>query len=223
MRHRAHRSVLDRLRPLARTRTALATAALLLAGLATGTALTAGGPAEKATTAGPAAPTGTGTSSDEPTPTITGSPGPDESPLASGSTIPPTGPTIRPAETPVPRSSEAGSSEPTPRVTPSPDVPDATATEAPTTEQPAQETPETTATTRSTNASRWVIGIGSDTEATYECSLDGGAYQPCGSTVTYDGLGKGTHSFAARATDGEGDTDPSPATLSAEIGPRGQG
>ena len=37
--------------------------------------------------------------------------------------------------------------------------------------------PETTAPTRSANASRWVVGVGSDTDATYECSLDGGAYQ----------------------------------------------
>jgi hypothetical protein len=223
MRHRAHRSILDRLRPLARTRGALATAALLLAGLATGTALTAGEPAEDAPAAGQAKPTDPGAPYDPATPTVTGSTGPDRSPKPSDETTPSASASLRPTQSPVSRSGGRGTSEPTPLETPSPDTPGAAPTQAPTSEEPAADAPETTATTRSANASRWVIGVGSDAEATYECSLDGGAYQPCGTTVTYDDLDRGTHSFAARAIDGDGDTDPSPATLTAEIGPRGQG
>ena len=223
MRHRAHRSILDRLRPLARTRGALATAALLLAGLATGTALTAGEPARDAPAAGQAQPTDPGAPYDPPTPTVTGSTGPERSPKPSGEATASSSPTLRPTQSPVSRSGGRGTAEATPLETPSRDTPSAAPTEVPTSEEPAADAPQTTATTRSTNASRWVIGIGSDSEATYECSLDGGAYQPCDPTVTYDDLDRGTHSFAARATDGDGDTDLSPATLTAEIGPRGQG
>jgi hypothetical protein len=82
--------------------------------------------------------------------------------------------------------------------------------------------PQTTATTRSTNGNRWTITVASDEDATFECSLDGGGYEPCGTAVTYSGLGKGTHTFAARATAG-GDTDPSPARLVEEIGGQGSG
>lgn len=227
MRHRAHRSVLDRLRPLARTRGAPATAALLLAGLVTVTALTAGGPTGDTPAAGPAQSTDLDAAADPPAPTLTGSTGPERNEQPSAELSPSSSPTLRstprPTQTTASRSGGRGADEPTPQEKPRRSTPTATPTEAPSAQEPAADLPQTTATTRSANASRWVIGISSDTEATYECSLDGGAYQPCGSTVTYDGLEKGTHSFAARATDDEGDTDPSPATLSAEIGPRGQG
>ena len=234
MRHRAHRSVLDRLRPRGRTRVALATATLLVAGAATGTALTAGGPAEDSPSAGQAQPTGPGAPYDPPTPTLTGSPGEDPSGLRSQQATPSpslspslsTGP--RPAQDRASRSGERGTDAPT-SLAPSPDAPaptltpKPTATAPPSSDAPAPDAPQTTATTRSANASRWVIGVAADTEATYECSLDGGVYQVCGSTVTYDDLDQGTHSFAARAIDSDGDTDPSPATLTAEIGPPGQG
>ena len=233
MRHRAHRSVFARLRPLVRTRGAIATAALLVVGVATGTALTAGGPAVDAPSAGQAQ-TGHGAAYDPPTPTLTGSPGEDPSGLPSEQAAPSpslslsTGP--RPAQDRASRSGERGTDAPTsstpssdvPAPTPTP-TPKPTATAQPSSDAPAPDAPQTTATTRSANASRWVIGVAADTEATYECSLDGGAYQACGSTVTYDDLDQGTHSFAARATDGDGDTDPSPATLTAEIGPPGKG
>lgn len=52
---------------------------------------------------------------------------------------------------------------------------------------------------------------------TFECSLDGQGYQPCGATVSYSRLGKGLHVFAARATDTDGDTDPTPVVLTTSV------
>jgi len=223
MRHRAHLSVFHRLLSRHRPRTVLATVALLAVGLVTGSVVTASGPPD-GTDRAIEAPSYPGASYDPPTPTVTGSSGPDRSERPSEEVTASPSPSMRPTQSPVSRSAERGTSEPTPEVTPSPEAPAATSgpTDAPTSEPPAADAPQTTATTRSANASRWVIGVASDTDATYQCSLDGGAYQSCDSTVTYDGLEKGTHTFAARATDADGDTDPSPATLTAEIGPRGQ-
>jgi hypothetical protein len=201
----------------------VAAVVLLVAGLVTTSVVTAFGPPD-GTDAAIEPPSYAGASYDPPTPSsgessqATPSETPSETPTTSS-------PTPRPTESQVSRGGDRVSQAPSPtttpvRETPTPDE-EPTATDAPTSSEPAPETPQTRATTRSTNASRWVIGVGSDTDATYECSLDGGAYQPCGSTVTYDDLEKGTHEFAARATDDAGSTDPSPATLTAEIGPPG--
>ena len=48
--------------------------------------------------------------------------------------------------------------------------------------------------------------------ATFECSLDGAAFEPCTSPKTYAGLTGGPHTFAVRASAG-GQTDPTPATF----------
>ncbi len=48
-------------------------------------------------------------------------------------------------------------------------------------------------------------------DVTLECSLDGGRFTTCASPNTYTGLAKGTHTFRVRATDGAGNSDPTPA------------
>jgi hypothetical protein len=48
--------------------------------------------------------------------------------------------------------------------------------------------------------------------AAYECSLDGVAFAACNATQSYQGLGDGAHTFAARAIDGAGNIDATPVT-----------
>jgi hypothetical protein len=50
-----------------------------------------------------------------------------------------------------------------------------------------------------------------DADATFECSLDGAAFQACPANPTLTGLADGTHSLAARGVDELGNTDASPA------------
>ena len=51
-----------------------------------------------------------------------------------------------------------------------------------------------------------------DPGASFECSLDGFAFQPCSSGVTYQDLGVGSHIFQVRASGPNSGTDSSPAT-----------
>jgi hypothetical protein len=69
----------------------------------------------------------------------------------------------------------------------------------------------------------------SATEAgtTFQCKLDGGAWESCTSGKTYSGLGTGPHTFLVRATDAAGNTDASEAvrawTVTAPTGGGDQG
>ncbi|MDQ3264414.1 MAG: Ig-like domain repeat protein [Myxococcota bacterium] len=52
---------------------------------------------------------------------------------------------------------------------------------------------------------------GEESTDTFECSLDGAAFAGCTSPVGVLGLDEGPHTFAVRATDQAGNTDPTPA------------
>lgn len=58
------------------------------------------------------------------------------------------------------------------------------------------------------------FGFGATEVSTFACSLDGAAWTPCTSPLTYDGLTAGSHSFRVRATDAAGNTDATPAQRS---------
>jgi hypothetical protein len=79
--------------------------------------------------------------------------------------------------------------------------------------------PETTITSGPANPSssaNATFGYSATEAATFECSLDGAAFAPCGGPgtawqITYTGLTNGTHTFAVRAIDAVRNTDPTPA------------
>jgi hypothetical protein len=48
----------------------------------------------------------------------------------------------------------------------------------------------------------------------FECRVDAAAFAACANPARYAGLTKGTHTFSARAIDGAGNVDPSPASRS---------
>ncbi len=48
----------------------------------------------------------------------------------------------------------------------------------------------------------------------FECNLDSSGFSPCVSPKDFTGLAEGSHTFEVRATDGMGNTDPTPAAYS---------
>lgn len=54
--------------------------------------------------------------------------------------------------------------------------------------------------------------VSNETGSTITCALDSGAFAACTSPKTYTKLRAGSHTFQARATDGVGHTDPTPAS-----------
>jgi hypothetical protein len=75
--------------------------------------------------------------------------------------------------------------------------------------------PETTVTSgpeATTTATTATLEFSADEGgATFECSLDGAAFEPCESPVELSDLELGPHTFAVRATDPSGNTDATPA------------
>lgn len=57
----------------------------------------------------------------------------------------------------------------------------------------------------------------SDPEASFECSLDGAAFEACDSPKRYSGLNDGQHTFRARAVDSVGNADATPSVRSWRI------
>lgn len=88
---------------------------------------------------------------------------------------------------------------------------------------PDLDAPETYASTVVTTPSSWQVQSSSDETATYECSLDGGAWQSCPARSRFSDLEPGQHTLAVRAVDASGNRDPSPAQLTFEARDKGHG
>jgi subtilisin-like proprotein convertase family protein len=58
-----------------------------------------------------------------------------------------------------------------------------------------------------------------DGGATFECRLEGAAYEPCGAAPTLAGLAFGSHTLSARAIDGSDNEDATPASYGWTIAP----
>ena len=56
------------------------------------------------------------------------------------------------------------------------------------------------------NSRTATFAFSADEPSSFECQLDGGSFQACGSPASYQGLGDGTHTFAVRPTDAVGNT-----------------
>lgn len=69
-----------------------------------------------------------------------------------------------------------------------------------------------TGTTPSTDATLTFSGSSYGKVASFECSLDAGAYAACSSPQSYTGLADGAHTFRVRAVSVEGARDPVPAS-----------
>jgi hypothetical protein len=130
-----------------------------------------------------------------------------------------------PSPSPVADPTEPATTTALPEPTATPDVGTATVSKAPTSKAPTssgpspvdENAPDTTASTRTVDSDSWTVAVSADEPASYECSLDGGSYQACSSTTTFNDLERGRHTLTTRATDDAGNTDPTPAELTTTV------
>lgn len=134
----------------------------------------------------------------EPTPTDRPTP-----PPTSQAASPPTSQAASPS--PRPSEGSGGSSGSTPAPSPETSAPE------------DDDAPETTASTASLDDGMWTVRSSADEPATFQCALDGGGYDGCASTTTFDDLDNGRHSLLVRAVDRAGNVDPTPAKLSVNL------
>lgn len=64
-----------------------------------------------------------------------------------------------------------------------------------------------------------MLTFSADSPATFTCALDGAVFTPFTSPTTDTGLAEGAQRSAVRATDGTGNTDPTPAVHTSTIRP----
>ena len=67
------------------------------------------------------------------------------------------------------------------------------------------------------NPSSRAFKLSSEAGASFECSIDGGPFAPCGQIVEVGPLANGEHTLAARAADSAGNVDPAPASITFTI------
>jgi hypothetical protein len=77
-----------------------------------------------------------------------------------------------------------------------------------------QDAPQTSITRTQLPDGSVLFRFSSDETATFSCSLDGAGWQPCAASTTYSTLEPGWHTLEVRATDLDGNTDPTPAQTS---------
>jgi MYXO-CTERM domain-containing protein len=118
--------------------------------------------------------------------------------------------TTGPHEVRVRATDEAGNSSPTTAPSTFTVVQDTSAPETNITSGPSGTTPERTATFEFSS---------NEPGVTFECSLDGAAYTPCTSPVTFTDLAEGEHTLQVRARDAAGNVDATPATRTWTVDP----
>lgn len=129
---------------------------------------------------------------------------------SSASTLEPTGsPTQDPPSTTVPTGSSSASDPASDQSGGS--SPAESDSQSPSQEPADTDPPQTTIVSGPTNNSQDRFEFDADEAATFSCSLDGGAYESCDSDEEFEDLDPGRHTLAVRATDLDGNTDPSPA------------
>jgi hypothetical protein len=231
MRHRSPRPVLDRL--LKHPAPGMVRRGALVAGAVTGTAalgITFAGPLVGGGTPGRAAAIDSPVSSASASWLILTPPSDREPRATRGGerSAPPAprverdpGPTASTRQAPESPPESPSEASPTAGDTPSrSSSPTATRTPSPTragSGDPDDTAPETSASTTTVEDGVWTVSSTADEAGTFECSLDGGEYDECDPTASFDDLENGKHTLDVRAVDEDGNVDPTPIRLVTNI------